>query len=110
MRHPTLKASSARPAQTPLVGCADDAPSLTSNTVALRHGVCRLQRFSGPTGPRTHTAAQCGGTAIIRRFFARILTFRLPFSIGSAPAERGFGVATACSGVGSTEFGRVVWR
>jgi len=31
-----LKASSARPAQTPLVGCADDASSLTLNTVALR--------------------------------------------------------------------------
>src|ERR1035441_4117983 len=32
----TLKASSARPAQTPLVGCADDASRLISNTVALR--------------------------------------------------------------------------
>ena len=44
----TLKASSARPAQTPLVGCADDASRLISNTVALRQGVCQLQTFSGP--------------------------------------------------------------
>ena len=32
-------------------GCADDASSLTPNTVALRQGVCRCHRFSGPTSP-----------------------------------------------------------
>ena len=52
MPHRILKASSARPAQKPLVGCADDASSLTPNTVALRHGVCNFYRFSGPTSLR----------------------------------------------------------
>src|ERR1019366_2396921 len=51
MRHATLKASSARPAQTPLVGCADDASSLISDTVALRQRVCDVRGSPGPDRP-----------------------------------------------------------
>ena len=38
MHHRSLKASSARPSQTPLEGRADDASCLTPNTVALPSG------------------------------------------------------------------------
>jgi hypothetical protein len=39
----SIEASSARPSQTPIEGCADDASSLKSNTVAQIAGVFEVQ-------------------------------------------------------------------
>jgi hypothetical protein len=89
MRHPTLKASSARPAQTPLVGCADHALSLTSNTVALRHRVCdspgplRRSAGCGEKAPATfadshRAAARCGTRAQRAGFERGLSVVRLP--------------------------------